>query len=108
MKTLKRKHARWMTVLLVAALLFAALPCVMYDLMGADSLLWGFLGAGGAAVCIAAMLVVRMVCLRCPHCGKGVARPYWNSGADHRQFCAKCGRPFVFDDELDGAGPANE
>ncbi len=28
------------------------------------------------------------------------ARPYWNPGAGHEQFCIKCGQPFVFDDEL--------
>lgn len=108
MEVLKRKHARWMTVLLIAALLFAVLPWVMYDLVEAGSLLWGFLGVGGATVCTVAMLAVRTVFLRCPQCGKGLARPYWNPGAGHEQFCTKCGQPFVFDDELDGSDTANE
>lgn len=98
---LKRKYARLVNAFMIAALLFAWLPWAMYDLAGADSLLWGFLGVSGASVCITAMIVVWAKFLRCPFCGKGVARPYWKPGEGHRQFCSKCGQPFVFDDEAD-------
>lgn len=101
MKTLKRKHARCVTVLLIVTLLFAALPVVMYELAGAGSLLWGILGVSGATVCLMAMIAVRTKFLCCPYCGKGLARPYWNPGEEHVQFCTKCGQQFIFDDETD-------
>lgn len=108
MKTLKRKHARCVTVLMIVTLLFLALPVVMYELAGAGSLLWGILGVSGSTVCLMAMIVVRWKFLQCPYCGRGVARPYWNPGRDHTQFCIKCGQPFIFDDELDGADTTNK
>ncbi len=101
MNVLKRKHARLEMVLMAAAIALAFLPWVMYDLAGADSLLWAFLGAVGAIACLGAMMIVQHTCLRCPHCGRSAARPYWKAGEGHEQFCPKCGQPLVFDDEAE-------
>lgn len=97
MKSLKRKHARLMLVLMVLAIALAIVPVVAYDV---GSLLWAFWGVIGASLCTISMIVVGAVFLRCPHCGKGMARSYWKSGEGHEQFCRKCGKRFFFDDEL--------
>ena len=76
MKTLKRKHARCVMILLLLTLLFAFLPWLMYDLLGMESLAWGVLGE---AVCFLVMIWMRMKFLRCPYCGKSEARPYLES-----------------------------
>lgn len=96
---LKRKWARAVTILMVISIAFAVLPVLMYDVLDADSLVWGILGVIGATVGLIALFVVRVVFFRCPYCGKGLARPYWKAGEGHEQFCSKCGRPFIYDDE---------
>ena len=101
MKTLKRKWARAVTILMVISIAFAALPVLMYDVLDTGSPVWGILGVTGATVGLIARLVVRCVFLKCPCCGKGLARPYWRASESHQQFCTKCGKPFVFDDDPD-------
>lgn len=96
---LKRKWARVVTILMVISIAFAVLPVLMYDVLDADSLVWGILGVIGATVGLIALFVVRVVFFRCPYCGKGLARPYWKAGEGHEQFCSKCDRPFIYDDE---------
>ncbi len=100
MKPLKRKWARAVTVLMVISIAFAVLPVWMYDVLDADSLVWGIVGVTGAAVGVIAMLVIRSTFLKCPHCGKGLAMPYWRAGARSGQFCVNCGEPLIFDDEM--------
>ena len=101
MKTLQRKHARVLIVLVFASIAgFGFLPVIMYDVIRAESPVWGIIGGSGAALGILASLVVKSICLRCPYCGKGVARPYWNAGEGHEQFCVKCGAALIYDDEL--------
>lgn len=76
MKYLKRKHARLVTVLMVAAIAFAFLPVVAHDVFDAHSLVWAFLGVTGASACVIGMLVAQILFLRCPCCGQGYARTY--------------------------------
>ena len=72
----------------------------MYEIAGWELALWGILGIGGMAICMALIVAMRFYCLRCSSCGRGLTRPYWNPGPNHEQFCAKCGKPFIFDDEV--------
>ena len=44
-----------------------------------------------------ACLVVLIVFLHCPNCGKDLARPQWNPGEPF--YCTRCGKPFLFDDD---------
>jgi len=97
---LKRKYARLCILLLALTFLIIALPVLMYEFAGSDLALWGMVGIGGAVICMALITAVRFYCLRCPSCGKGLARPYWNPSPNHEQFCVKCGKPFVYDDEV--------
>lgn len=78
----------------------------MYEIAGSDLALWGKLGVGGVLICMALITGVRFYCLRCPSCGGCLARPYWNPGPGHEQFCVKCGKPFVYDGEV-CPGPAD-
>ena len=48
-------------------------------------------------VLLFACMVVWTIFLRCPHCGKDLAIPQWNS--DRRFYCKRCGKPFLFDDD---------
>jgi len=93
---LKRIHARiaWgLVVFAVLSLGFAVL------FLGKD-LLSAFKVATVAAV-VSAILVFYLL-LRwflCPHCEKGVAPPQFRAGK--RYYCVRCGKPFIYDDELD-------
>lgn len=75
--------------------------------------LWGmllswFLGMpdGAKPLCLVVLLacgaglIVSVLKLRCPYCGKGSPRgpAFWPSGKT--QYCSSCGKPFVYDDEL--------
>ena len=42
-------------------------------------------------------LLVSLIFLRCPNCGKDLAPSRWNT--DKRFYCKRCGRPFLFDDD---------
>lgn len=97
MKTLKRKHARLCIVLLALALAFTALPRIMYSVLDLDGMLWAYLGVGGLLVCLTLALSTWSNYLRCPSCGRSLAPLRWKAG--ERCYCAKCGQPFVFDDE---------
>jgi hypothetical protein len=84
-------------MLLMLACLCMVLPVVAYDLLDADSILWGCIGVGGTLICISVSLYLRSKFLACPNCGKGVAVVRWKPGK--RGCCPGCGQPFVFDDE---------
>lgn len=92
---LERKYARRCLGLAVGALLCAILTLCT---AGRGGTLYN---ASGIAFFLLALLAVyeRFAHLRCPNCGKGVAIPHWNAQTE-RQRCRKCGRPFIFDDEL--------
>ena len=101
MEKLKRKYARLCLVFLAMTLIFVAMPVVMCDFLDLDAALWGRLGVGGAVICMVLIWYVRNCCLRCPHCGRGLAVPRWNAG--ERRYCSSCGEPFIFDDEPEAA-----
>jgi hypothetical protein len=46
------------------------------------------------------VIFLRVVLLRCPHCGGPAAKPYWKARPDREQYCAKCGERLVYDDEV--------
>ena len=96
---LKRKYARLIiTLLSVEVLLVFLVPL----LVRCDAPV--FLVIADACVIVTLSLLtpyLRMRLLLCPHCGRGVARPYWKASESHEQFCVKCGKPFVFDDDPD-------
>lgn len=97
MKTLKRRHARLCRALLALMPAFGLLPLAAYRVLQLDGMLWAYLGSGGLIACLALSLAVQSCCLRCPSRGRGLASPQWRAG--ERCRCAKCGQPFVFDDE---------
>jgi hypothetical protein len=97
---LQRKWARVICVLLMLTCLCMFLPVVAYDLLDADSILWGCIGVGGTLICFSVSIYLRWKFLACPNCGKGVAVPRWKPGK--RGYCSCCGQPFVFDDEETG------
>ena len=55
----------------------------------------------GALAACAAGMIVSIVKLRCPYCGKGAPRaPAFSPSSGKVQYCSGCGRPFVYDDEV--------
>ena len=96
---LKRKYARLIIVLLAVDVLLVLLVPLLFRWDA--PVFW--VTAGVCAVVTLSLLIpyLRMRLLLCPHCGRGVAQPYWNAGTGHEQFCVKCGQPFVFDDDPD-------
>ena len=85
---LSRKWARTAIVFLCLGLLFmiAAIAARQY---------W----------CVAAFfffsftaLLIRMIRLRCPHCGRSVAPLRWRYSIDTK-YCPHCGKAFQYDDE---------
>jgi len=40
-------------------------------------------------------LVIRILKLKCPSCGKGYATPQWSKSGTW--YCPRCGKPFVYD-----------
>ena len=96
---LKRKYARLIIVLLAVDVLLVFLVPLLFR--------WDapvFLVTADACALVTLSLLIpylRMRLLLCPHCGRGVAQPYWNAGEAHEQFCVKCGQLFIFDDEDD-------
>ena len=94
---LKRKYARLIIILLALDVLFV--------LLGHLLVRWyapAFLVIADACAIVTLSLLTPYLWLRlllCPHCGRGVARPYWRASESHQQFCTKCGKPFVFDDD---------
>ena len=96
---LKRKYARLIIVLLAVDVLLVLLGSLLFRWYAPT-----FLVIADACVITTLSLLtpyLRMRLLLCPHCGRGVARPYWKASESHEQFCAKCGKPFVFDDDSD-------
>lgn len=92
-KTLKRKWARsyWLFLwgILLSWFLGMALPEGVKPL-----------GLAALVLCAAGM-IVSILKLRCPYCGKGAPRaPAFSPSAGKVQYCSGCGRPFVYDDEL--------
>lgn len=70
------------------------------------------LGAGGAGLAIAGILLAGMLVLlavaalwklRCPGCGQQTVRPQWGPG--RRLYCPLCGAPLIYDDEEDAGAP---
>lgn len=96
-KKLERKWGRRVVGLMGLTFLCALFPVVMYYGLKETSLLWLVLGAGGAIVCMALGVFLRIRHLRCPYCNRGLAVPQWNPG--RRYLCPVCRKPFVYDDE---------
>ena len=46
------------------------------------------------------VIFLRVVLLRCPHCGGSTAKAYWKARPDREQCCSKCGERLVYDDEV--------
>ena len=92
---LKRKYARLTLILLGVCLVSIFLTYVgRWEVAFSGTfLVLTFLS-------LIAMVFVRMRYLKCPHCGKGLAVPHWGAWAE-KQYCSRCGQPFVFDDELE-------
>ena len=96
---LKRKYARLIIVLLAVNLLLVLLVPLLVRWYAP-----AFLVIADACVIVTLSMLtpyLRLRLLLCPHCGRGVARPYWRASESHQQFCPKCGKPFVFDDDPD-------
>ena len=96
---LKRKYARLIIVLLAVNLLLVLLVPLLVRWYAS-----AFLVIADACVIVTLSMLtpyLRLRLLLCPHCGRGVARPYWRANESHQQFCTKCGKPFVFDDDPD-------
>ena len=45
-------------------------------------------------------IVVCILKLRCPYCGKGVPQHPNVSSSLEPEYCSGCGKPFVYDDEV--------
>ena len=92
---LERKYARRCIGLAVGALLCAILTLCT---AGRGGTLYN---ASGIAFFLLALLAVYDASPICavPTAERGVAIPHWNAQTE-RQRCRKCGRPFIFDDEL--------
>ena len=92
-KTLKRKWARGYWLFLWGILLSWLLGVLLPD--GVRPL-----GLAVLAACAAGM-IISILKLRCPYCGKGAPRaPAFSPSSGKVQCCAGCGRPFVYDDEV--------
>jgi len=92
-KTLKRKWARGYWLFLWGILLSWLLGVLLPD--GVRPL-----GLAVLAACAAGM-IISILKLRCPYCGKGAPRaPAFSTSSGKVQCCSGCGRPFVYDDEV--------
>jgi len=87
----KRLHSRICIVLYALCLasiilcgIFAAFP-VVYQII--------FLCAGVGLLGVAT--VFRIALLKCPACGKSLARPQWSKGRTF--YCGSCGKPYEYD-----------
>ena len=103
---LKRKHARICLLLLLLAVVFVCMPFAAHRILDVDTGFWVQLGYIGTVVCAGLAVLKKINCLRCPCCGQGTAALHWNAGRDG--CCARCGKPFVFDDELSGGGAGHD
>ena len=87
---LKRKYARLIIILLALDVLFV--------LLGHLLVRWyapAFLVIADACAIVTLSLLTPYLWLRL------LLWPYWKASESHEQFCVKCGKPFVFDDEED-------
>lgn len=92
-KTLKRKWARAYWIFLWGILLLGFLGAT---LPGGVKLL-----AFAALMLCGAGMILSILKLRCPYCGKGAPRaPAFSPGSGKTQYCSGCGKPFVYDDEI--------
>ena len=93
-KTVKRKWARAYWLFLWGALLSGFLTVILPERVKPLCLL--------SLVLCGVGMVVSEEKLRCPYCGKGRPRPPAFSPSSGRvSYCSGCGRPFVYDDEVD-------
>ena len=92
-KTLKRKWARGYWLFLWGILLSWLLGVLLPD--GVRPL-----GLAVLAACAAGM-IISILKLRCPYCGKGAPRaPAFSPSSGKVQCCSGCGSHFVDDDEV--------
>ena len=95
---LKRIHARLSIIMLGAvALFYAVLAWLTYVEAPQFTLMVMNILAPGLLM---GVIFLRVVLLRCPHCGGPAAKPYWKARPDREQYCAKCGERLVYDDEV--------
>jgi hypothetical protein len=92
MKVLKRKYARIVVGLSMAALLAFGFALAFRK---NPMILRGSLVV--LVVSVLAIAFIRWRYLRCPHCGKSAAIVYWGPGWN--QSCPKCHERIYFDDE---------
>ena len=92
-KTVKRKWARAYWIFLWGIILFGFLGTTLPD---------GIRPLGLAALALSgAGMILSILKLRCPYCGKGSPRaPSFSAGSGKTQCCSGCGKPFVYDDEI--------
>ena len=93
-KTVKRKWARAYWLFPWGILLFWVLGVVLPE--GAKPLGLAMLAACGVG------MILSILKLRCPYCGKGVPRPpAFSPSSGKVSYCSGCGRPFVYNDEAE-------
>ena len=94
---LKRNPARMVWALIFLAILFLWIAVFLAE---KGSFSFGFkLCAILAVVSGTLAFYLRRKWFLCPHCGEGAARPQLQSGKRH--YCPCCGKPFIYDDEVD-------
>ena len=92
-RTLKRKWARAYWLFLWGILLSGFLGMVLPQEVKP-------LGLAFLVLCGAGM-IISILKLRCPYCGKDAPRaPAFSASSGKTRHCSGCGRPFVYDDEV--------
>lgn len=95
---LKRAYARLSMILLGAV---AVLYCVLAYLTYIDAPQFTLMVLNIIAPAVlVGVVILRVVLLRCPHCGESAAKPYWKPRPEEEKCCPKCGGRFLYDDEV--------
>lgn len=95
---LKRAHARLSMIMLGAvALFYIVLAYLTYTDAPQFTLMVMNIVAPALLVLV---ILIQVICLRCPHCGGSSAKPYWNAKPEQERYCPKCGERLIYDDEV--------
>ena len=88
---IKRVHARICIVLIALCLTSLVLVTVFSTSYPLCAIIFACTGL----LFFIASIVVRIILLRCPACGKTATRPRWTKS--ETLYCPKCGKPFEYD-----------
>ena len=88
---IKRVYARLSMVLISLSLI----SIVLCGILGRLPVIYPIVFACLGIVFLGAFIVVQILFLKCPSCGKSATRPQWSKG--HTFYCPYCGKPFEYD-----------